>query len=699
MDNIMPGTGFKNLSQIGLGIPLFIIMLLGMMILPLPPFLLDILFTFNITLSLIVLLAGTYSARPLDFSVFPTILLVTTLMRLALNIASTRIVLLEGHTGTDAVGQVIKSFGEVVIGGNYAVGMVVFLIVVIINFVVVTKGGGRISEVSARFTLDSMPGKQMAIDADLNAGVITQEEAKERREEVAQEADFYGSMDGASKFVRGDAIAGILILVINVIGGFAIGIFQHDLTAGEAARVYLLLSIGDGLVAQIPSILLSTAAAIMVTRVSASHDIGAMVIDQVFKHKKVLLISGSVLIILGIIPGMPHFIFLTIGGGLCAAAYYFHQRDNIAGQQEDGSEKVKEKTEKPKAIEEKEVSWDDVSNEDPISLEVGYKIIPLVEESSGAELMGRIKGVRRKLSQELGFLIPSVHIRDDLNLQPSQYRISMMGVVMGEFNIHLDKELAISSGKIFSKIDGIETKDPAFGLEAIWIDASQKEQAQTKGYTVVDPSTVIATHLSQIIQDHAHEILGYDEAQKILERLGESYPKLIEDLLPEKLQLSILVKVFQNLLKEHIPLRDARSIVETLSSQSSHSQDPAILTEAVRTKLGRLIVQQLVGSSNELPVITLDPNLEQILQKGLQTGTNEQVIEPMLLKQIQTSIVNYAQDQIALGNPIILLVNNAIRPFLSRLLRPGVQELSVLAFNEIPDDKKITVVSTLGNSA
>ncbi len=695
----MPGTGFKNLSQIGLGIPLFIIMLLGMMILPLPPFLLDILFTFNITLSLIVLLAGTYSARPLDFSVFPTILLVTTLMRLALNIASTRIVLLEGHTGTDAVGQVIKSFGEVVIGGNYAVGMVVFLIVVIINFVVVTKGGGRISEVSARFTLDSMPGKQMAIDADLNAGVITQEEAKERREEVAQEADFYGSMDGASKFVRGDAIAGILILVINVIGGFAIGIFQHDLTAGEAARVYLLLSIGDGLVAQIPSILLSTAAAIMVTRVSASHDIGAMVIDQVFKHKKVLLISGSVLIILGIIPGMPHFIFLTIGGGLCAAAYYFHQRDNIAGQQEDGSEKVKEKTEKPKAIEEKEVSWDDVSNEDPISLEVGYKIIPLVEESSGAELMGRIKGVRRKLSQELGFLIPSVHIRDDLNLQPSQYRISMMGVVMGEFNIHLDKELAISSGKIFSKIDGIETKDPAFGLEAIWIDASQKEQAQTKGYTVVDPSTVIATHLSQIIQDHAHEILGYDEAQKILERLGESYPKLIEDLLPEKLQLSILVKVFQNLLKEHIPLRDARSIVETLSSQSSHSQDPAILTEAVRTKLGRLIVQQLVGSSNELPVITLDPNLEQILQKGLQTGTNEQVIEPMLLKQIQTSIVNYAQDQIALGNPIILLVNNAIRPFLSRLLRPGVQELSVLAFNEIPDDKKITVVSTLGNSA
>lgn len=699
MDNVIPTSGFKNLSQIGLGIPLFIIMLLGMMVLPLPPFLLDILFTFNITLSLIVLLAGTYSARPLDFSVFPTILLVTTLMRLALNIASTRIVLLEGHTGTDAVGQVIKSFGEVVIGGNYAVGMVVFLIVVIINFVVVTKGGGRISEVSARFTLDSMPGKQMAIDADLNAGVITQEEAKERREEVAQEADFYGSMDGASKFVRGDAIAGILILVINIIGGFAIGMFQHDLTAGEAARVYLLLSIGDGLVAQIPSILLSTAAAIMVTRVSSSHDIGAMVINQVFKHKKVLLISGSVLIILGIIPGMPHFIFLTIGGGLCAAAYYFHQRDNIAGQQEDGSEKVKEKTEKPKAIEEKEVSWDDVSNEDPISLEVGYKIIPLVEESSGAELMGRIKGVRRKLSQELGFLIPSVHIRDDLNLQPSQYRISMMGVVMGEFNIHLDKELAISSGKIFSKIDGIETRDPAFGLEAIWIDASQKEQAQTKGYTVVDPSTVIATHLSQIIQDHAHEVLGYDEAQKILERLGESYPKLIEDLIPEKLQLSILVKVFQNLLKEHIPLRDARSIVETLSSQSSHSQDPAILTEAVRTKLGRLIVQQLVGSSNELPVITLDPNLEQILQKGLQTGTNEQVIEPMLLKQIQTSIVTYAQDQIALGNPIILLVNNAIRPFLSRLLRPGVQELSVLAFNEIPDDKKITVVSTLGNSA
>jgi len=699
MDTVMPTDKLKDLNKLGLGIPIFIIMLLGMMILPLPPFLLDILFTFNITLSLVVLLAGTYSARPLDFSVFPTILLVTTLMRLALNIASTRVVLLEGHTGTDAVGQVIKSFGEVVIGGNYAVGMVVFLIVVIINFVVVTKGGGRISEVSARFTLDSMPGKQMAIDADLNAGIITQEQAKERREEVAQEADFYGSMDGASKFVRGDAIAGILILVINVIGGFAIGLFQHDLTAGEAARVYLLLSIGDGLVAQIPSILLSTAAAIMVTRISSSHDIGAMVQTQVFKKNKVLIISGTVLIILGIIPGMPHFIFLSMGAGLCGAAYYIHQRDNIVEAETENSGQLKSETDKPETIEQKEVSWDDVSNEDPISLEVGYKIIPLVEESSGAELMGRIKGVRRKLSQELGFLIPSVHIRDDLNLQPSQYRISMMGVVMGEFNIHLDKELAISSGKIFSKIDGIETQDPAFGLDAIWIDASQKEQAQTKGYTVVDPSTVIATHLSQIIQNHAHEILGYDEAQKILERLGESYPKLIEDLIPDKLQLSILVKVFQNLLKEHIPLRDARSIVETLSSQSSHSQDPAVLTETVRTQLGRLIVQQLVGSSNELPVITLDPNLEQILQKGLQKGTNDQVIEPMLLKQIQTSIVNYAQDQIALGNPVILLVNNAIRPFLSRLLRPGVQELSVLAFNEIPDDKQITVVSTLGNSA
>tara|TARA_R110002110_G_scaffold33533_1_gene114792 strand:+ start:105052 stop:107148 length:2097 start_codon:yes stop_codon:yes gene_type:complete len=698
MENALPSNGFKSFTDFGLGIPLFIIMLLAMMILPLPPFLLDILFTFNITLSLVVLLAGTYSSRPLDFSVFPTILLVTTLMRLALNIASTRIVLLEGHTGTDAVGQVIKSFGEVVIGGNYAVGMVVFLIVVIINFVVVTKGGGRISEVSARFTLDSMPGKQMAIDADLNAGIINQDEAKERREEVAQEADFYGSMDGASKFVRGDAIAGILILLINVIGGFAIGIFQHDLSAGEAARVYMLLSIGDGLVAQIPSILLSTAAAIMVTRVSSSHDVGLLVKQQLFKQNKVLIIAGAVLFILGVIPGMPHFIFLSIGSILCGAAYYLHQRDNLAV---DDNPQVTKKEDEPgtDVIDEKEVSWDDVSNEDPISLEVGYKIIPLVEESTGAELMGRIKGVRRKLSQELGFLVPSVHIRDDLNLQPSQYRISMMGVVMGEFHVHLDKELAISSGKIFSKIEGIETKDPAFGLDAIWIDASEKEQAQTKGYTVVDPSTVIATHLSQIIQDHAHEILGYDEAQKILERLGQAYPKLIEDLIPDKLQLSILVKVFQNLLKEHIPLRDARSIVETLSSQSNLSQDPAVLTEAVRTQLGRLIVQQLVGSSNELPVITLDPNLEQILQKGLQTGTDSQVVEPMLLKQIQTSIVNYAQDQVAMGNPVILLVNNNIRPFLSRLLRPSVQELSVLAFNEIPDDKQITVVSTLGNSA
>lgn len=695
MENILNPNRIKSLNGIGFGIPVVVIMLLGMMILPLPAFLLDILFTFNITLSLMVLLAGTYSLRPLDFSIFPTILLVSTLLRLALNIASTRIVLLKGHTGTDSVGQVIQSFGEVVIGGNYVVGMVVFLIVVIINFVVVTKGGGRISEVSARFTLDSMPGKQMAIDADLNAGIITQEQAKERREEVAKEADFYGSMDGASKFVRGDAVAGILILLINVIGGFCIGVFQHDLSANEASRIYILLSIGDGLVAQVPSILLSTAAAIMVTRVSSSHDVGLLVKQQMFKQHKSLIISSVVLFILGIIPGMPHFIFLLAAAITLISAHFISKKDAQVKETEDTRVEHQEVRDQP--IEEKEVSWEDVTNVDAISLEVGYKIIPLVESSTNKELMSRIKGVRRKLSQELGFLVPPVHIRDDLNLQPSQYRISLMGIVMGEYSVYLDKELAISSGKIFSKIDGIETIDPAFGLESVWIDPSLKEQAQTKGYTVVDPSTVIATHLSQIIQNHSSEILGYDEAQMILDKLGKSYPKLVEDLIPDKLSLAVLVKVLQNLLKEHIPLRDARSIVETLSSHASQSQDPAILTELVRTQLGRLIVQQLVGSSKEIPVITLDPNLEQILQQGIQTGNDSQVIEPMLLKQIQTSLSEFAKEQVALGHPVIMLVNNQIRPFLSRLLRPSIHELAVLAFNEIPDDKQITVVRTLGN--
>lgn len=696
MQSLADNNYFKFVADIGVGIPIFIIVLLAMMILPLPPFLLDIFFTFNITLSLVVLLAGTYASRPLDFSIFPTVLLVATLLRLALNIASTRAVLLHGHTGTDSVGQVIESFGEVVIGGNYAVGIVIFMIIVIINFVVVTKGGGRISEVSARFTLDSMPGKQMAIDADLNAGIINQEQAKARRDEVAREADFYGSMDGASKFVRGDAIAGVLILIINLLGGFAIGILQHDLSMAEAARIYTLLTIGDGLVAQVPSILLSTAAAIMVTRVSASHDVGDLVKDQVFSHYKPLVISAVVMFMLGIIPGMPHFVFVTVAALLGGSAYYLYQKSLRKEVSQEEGTVLSEKEDK--RAEPKEVSWDDVQSVDPVSLEVGYKLISLVDEKTGGELMLKIKGVRRKLSQELGFLVPSVHIRDDLGLQPSQYRISLMGVVMGEFYVHIDKALAISSGKIFGKVDGIDCKDPAFGLDAVWINPSMKEQAQTKGYTVVDTATVIATHLSQIIQDHAHELLGHDETQKILDRLAKQSPKLVEELVPEKLNLSALVKIMQNLLKEHVPIRDSKTIVETLSSHASKSQDPAILTEQVRVKLGRMIVQQLIGPASQMPVITLDSKLEQILQQGIQSGKENPIVEPMLLNQVQKKLVEFSRKQIAMGNPVILLVANELRPFLSRLLRPSIKELSVLAFNEIPDDKQINVISTLGNN-
>ncbi len=697
----------KNIQQmrasgnIGFGIPLFVLMMLGMLILPLPPFLLDIFFTFNITLALLVLLAGTYSLRPLDFSIFPMVLLLATLLRLALNIASTRVVLLEGHTGTDAAGKVVQSFGEVVIGGNYAVGFIVFLILVIINFIVVTKGASRISEVSARFTLDSMPGKQMSIDADLNAGVITQDEARIRRQEVASEADFYGAMDGASKFVRGDAIAGILILVINIIGGFIIGTVQHDLSIEDAFRVYGLLTIGDGLVAQIPSLLLSTAAAIMVTRVSSSHDVSTQVKDQVLYQFKPLAISSIVLAVLGFIPGMPHVVFLGIALLLGFGAYFLNKQKTLKKETDS-----KSNAKSPDEIalqrvnaepEVKEVSWDDVPLLDDVSLEVGYKLIPLVESKTGGELLNRIKGVRKKLSQELGFLIPSVHIRDDLNLGPTNYKISLLGVVIGEGDVFPDKDMAINSGQIFGKIDGIPTKDPAFGLDAVWINKSSKEQAQTLGYTVVDSSTVIATHLSQIIQDNAHQLLGHQEAQKILDILAKSAPKLVDDLVPDKISLSTVVKIFQNLLEEHVPLRDSKTIIETLSEYAQKSQDPAALTEMVRASLGRLIVQQLNGSASEVPVVTLDPNLEQILLQSMHTGGSEGgAVDPTLMDKIQKAVIQFANKQEVMGIPAILLVHPSIRRLLSKLLKHFAKNLSVLSFKEIPDEKQIKVVSTLG---
>ncbi|MDW2078009.1 flagellar biosynthesis protein FlhA, partial [Vibrio sp. 1863] len=560
-----------------IGIPIVLLMILAMVILPLPPLLLDALFTFNIVLAILVLLVSTTAKRPLDFSVFPTILLVATLLRLTLNVASTRIVLLEGHNGGDAAGKVIQAFGEVVIGGNYVVGMVVFIILMIINFMVVTKGAGRISEVSARFTLDALPGKQMAMDADLNAGLIDQEQARVRRFEVTKEADFYGSMDGASKFVKGDAIAGILILFINIIGGLSIGMAQYGLGFGEAIQIYTLLTIGDGLVAQIPSLLLSIAAAMMVTRQNTDEDMGEQLVFQMFDNPKALMITAAILGVMGIVPGMPHFAFLTLAVAAGTGAYLIDKRQKqkakepaLPAKAEDGSEPISQR----------ELSWDDVQPVDIIGLEVGYRLIPLVDRDQGGELLERVKGVRKKLSQDFGFLIPAVHIRDNLELTPNSYRITLMGVAVGEAEIRPDQELAINPGQVYGMIDGEPTMDPAFGLEAVWIREEQREHAQALGYTVVDSSTVLATHLSQLLTNNASQLIGHEEVQNLLEMLGRSAPKLVENFVPDQLPLGVVVKVLQNLLNEAIPIRDIRTIVQTLAEYSSKSQEPDILTAA-----------------------------------------------------------------------------------------------------------------------
>jgi flagellar biosynthesis protein FlhA len=550
----------RQIIKTGLGAPLLLLIMLAMMVIPLPPFLLDVLFTFNISLSLVVLLSGIYAKKPLEFAAFPTVLLITTLLRLALNVASTRVVLLEGHTGTNAAGHVIEAFGEFVIGGNYTVGLVVFSILVIINFVVVTKGAGRISEVSARFTLDAMPGKQMAIDADLNAGLINQADARSRREEVAREADFYGAMDGASKFVRGDAIAGILILFINIFGGLAVGLLQHGMNISDALHNYTLLTVGDGLVAQIPSLVLSTAAALLVTRVSRAEDMGQQIMNQMFDNPRPLIVTASILGAIGLIPGMPNFIFVSLAACAGGAAFYLSKKRRIQGVVLPVAEKVEALPEM------KDLSWDDVTPVDTIGLEVGYRLIPLVDKNQGGQLMSRIKGVRKKLTNELGFLIPSVHIRDNLDLSPNGYRISLMGVTVGESEIYPDRDLAINSGQVFGKLQGIPGKDPAFGLDAVWIEPALRDQAQTMGYTVVDASTVVATHLSQILQDHAYEILGREEVQQLLDSLGKVSPKLVEDLVPNTLSMGVVLQVLRNLLEERVPIRDMRTIAETLAA-------------------------------------------------------------------------------------------------------------------------------------
>ena len=682
--------GFKQLSRFSVGAPLLIMIILAMMVVPLPALALDMLFTFNISLSLVVLLAVVYSARPLDLAVFPTVLLIATLLRLSLNIASTRVVLLNGHNGTDAAGNVIEAFGDFVVGGNYTVGFVVFAILVIINFVVVTKGAGRISEVSARFTLDAMPGKQMAIDADLNAGILTAEEAKQRRAEVAHEADFYGAMDGASKFVRGDAIAGILILIINILGGLAIGSLQHGMAFSEAARVFTLLTIGDGLAAQIPSLLPATAAAIMVTRVSTAQDMGQQIVNQLFANPKTLAVTGAVIGAIGLIPGMPNFAFLALASAAGAGAWFSHK-----ARQRTQAEAEPEAPAAP--VESREVSWEDVAQVDAVGLEVGYRLIPLVDKNQGGQLLSRLKGVRKKISQELGFLIPAVHVRDNLDLNPAAYRITLLGSTVAESEVHPGKELAINPGQVFGEIQGIAGKDPVFDLEATWIEADTREQAQSLGYTVVDASTVIATHMSHLLQIYVHELFGHDEAQQLLDRLAETHPKVVEDLVPKVLPLGTLVTVLKNLLRESVPIKDIRTILEVVAQVAVKSQEPGPLTAAARSGLARSIVQQINGLDEELPVVTLAPELEQILPQSVNAmATGEVVLEPDLANRISQSMRDTHERQQLTGEPTVLLVSDPLCELLARICRYAVKDAHVLAFSEVPDDKRIKIVATLG---
>ncbi len=687
----------RSLVRSGLGVPLGVLAALAMIILPLPPLALDVLFTFNIALSLIVVMAVFYVQRPLDFGVFPTVLLLATLLRLALNVASTRVVLLHGHTGGHAAGRVIESFGEFVIGGNYAVGVIVFAILTIINFIVVTKGAGRISEVTARFTLDAMPGKQMAIDADLNAGLITQDEARVRRGEVRAEADFYGSMDGASKFVRGDATAGILILLINLFGGLAIGTMMHDMSFGDAARVYALLAIGDGLVAQIPALLLSTAVALIVTRMSRAQDMGGELTKQLLGHPRTLAIAAGMLGTIGLIPGMPNIPFLVIAALCGFGAWKLSQRSQKEAQTVAAAAATTAVTPATPPLEARELTWEDVQPVDIIGLEVGYRLVPLVDKAQGGDLLARIKGVRRKLTQDLGFLIQAVHIRDNLDLAPNSYRINLAGVPVGDGTIYPERELAINPGKVFGKLSGIETRDPAFGMEAVWIEPSARDHAQTLGYTVVDASTVIATHLSHVIQTHAHELLGHEEVQQLLNALGKNAPKLVEDLTPRLLPLGTVVRTLQGLLTERVPIRNMRTIVETLAEHGARTQDPLQLQAHVRVALGRQIVQDIAGMASELPVITLEPDLEQLLTNSL-AGNNAATpgLEPGLAERMQRRLAEAAQRQEMTGEPAVLLVPPQLRQTLARFMRSIVPGMHVLAWNEIPDSRKVRLVTAVG---
>ncbi|ASR45161.1 flagellar biosynthesis protein FlhA [Luteimonas sp. RC10] len=674
----------------GLGAPLLVLALLAMVVVPLPPFALDVLFSFNIAISLVVLLAVVYVQRPLDFSIFPIVLLMTTMLRLALNVASTRVILLHGQNGPGAAGNVIESFGEFVVGGNFAVGIVAFAILTIINFMVITKGAGRVSEVTARFILDAMPGKQMAIDADLNAGLLTREDAKARREEVRQEADFYGAMDGASKFIRGDAIAGILILFVTIIGGLAIGMLQHGMPFGDAAATYTLLSIGDGLVSQLPSLLVSSAVALLVTRASRAQDMGGAVTGQVFGQYRALSIAAVILLVVGLVPGMPNLAFLTLAALVGYGAWTMRKRSLAAERAAAAPDAA---LPAPEQAANAELGWDDLRPVDPLGLEVGYRLIPLVDKAQGGELMARIKAVRRKLTQDIGFLIPPVHIRDNLELSPTAYRLLVHGVPVATAEVHPDRLLALDPGGALQPIEGIPGKDPAFGLDALWILPIQRAQAEAAGYTVVDPATVVATHLSHLVREQAPELLGHEEVQQLLATLARSAPKLAEDLTPKALPLAVVVRVLQNLLVERIPVRQLRRIAEALVEHAAHTQDPGQLTAAVRTALGRFIVQEIAGPAPELPVYTLAPALERVLQDSAQ-GTGA-ALEPGLAERLQQSLADCAGQQEARNEPAVVLVPGQVRAALARLVRHSVPTLSVLAYTEVPEDKRLKLLGTI----
>ncbi|MFA6015076.1 MAG: flagellar biosynthesis protein FlhA [Gallionellaceae bacterium] len=673
--------------------PVLIVLILAMMVLPLPPFLLDILFTFNIAMAIMVLLVSMNTLKPLDFASFPTVLLISTLLRLSLNVASTRVVLLEGHTGPDAAGKVIESFGHFLVGGNYAVGIVVFLILVVINFMVITKGAGRIAEVGARFTLDAMPGKQMAIDADLNAGLIGEDEARRRRAEVAQEADFYGAMDGASKFVRGDAVAGIIILAINLVGGFVVGVLQHNMEMADAAQTYTLLAIGDGLVAQIPALVISTAAGLVVSRVTSNENIGQQLVKQLFTNPQVLLLTAGIIGLMGMIPGMPHFAFLLLAGAMGWLAYYMLQKTKLVTQQA----ATEAATVAAPPSEAPEASWEDVSQVDVLGLEVGYRIISLVDKAQDGDLLRRIKGIRKKFTQEMGFLPPPVHIRDNLDLRPNAYRITLKGAEIGTGEAYTNMLLAINPGSANGALPGMQTTDPAFGLPATWIEQDMRENAQAMGFTVVDAGTVVATHMSHLIHTHAAELLGRQELQQLLDHIAKLAPKLTEDLVPKLLPLSTVQKVMQNLLDEGMHIRDMRTILETLVEHATRTQDATTLTSLVRVALGPAIMQQFYPSAQELQVIGMDKELEYVLSQALQAGGS--AIEPGLANTLLREAKSATQTQEQMGLPTVLLVPGQIRDLLARFLKRSLPQLKVISHEEVPGFKTVRVTSLVGGRA